>query len=432
MLKDNFLSPFQKFVRIESFSGILLFFATILALTWANSPLSDLYHNIWDYKIGISSEAFSLEKPLKIWVNDGLMAIFFFLIGLEIKRELLIGEINTIKKAAFPLFGALGGMLVPIAFFIVLNKSPETSHGWGIPVATDIAFSLAILKLVGKKVPIGLKVFLTAYAIIDDLGAVMVIAIFYSTGIKWILLGIALAIVVFLLILSSKRIYSKYVFGIGGVIVWLLFLKSGIHPTVAGVLMAFTIPIRQKIENDTFIKKIPELVRNFGHDKTKKPVLSNEQLNLLSTLESCTSKVRSPLQHLEHKLSPWVAYLIMPVFALTNAGVSFGGSAQLDTNLIFTIAAALVFGNFIGVGSMAFISIKLKIAELPANVTSMHMLGMALLAGVGFTMAIFIANLAYPESQFMIDSSIVGILIGSVISGLAGFLVLKLAARKGK
>ncbi len=432
MLKDNFLSPFQKFVKIESFSGILLFFATILALVWANSPLSDLYHNLWDYKIGISSEAFSLEKPLKIWVNDGLMAIFFFLIGLEIKRELIIGEINTIKKAAFPLFGALGGMLVPIAFFIVLNKSPESSHGWGIPVATDIAFSLAILKLIGKKVPIGLKVFLTAYAIIDDLGAVMVIAIFYSTGIKWILLGIALTIVVFLLILSSKRIYSKYVFGIGGVIVWLLFLKSGIHPTVAGVLMAFTIPIRQKIENDTFIKKIPELVRNFGQGKTKEPVLSNEQLNLLSALESCTSKVQSPLQHLEHKLSPWVAYLIMPVFALANAGVSFGGSAQLDTSLIFTIAAALVFGNFIGVGSMAFISIKLKIAELPANVTSMHMLGMALLAGVGFTMAIFIANLAYPESQFMIDSSIVGILIGSAISGLAGFLVLKLATRKGK
>ena len=224
MTNKTQLSPFQKFVKIESFSGILLFAATALALIWANSPLSDTYHWLWDYKIGISSEAFSLEKPLKIWVNDGLMAIFFFVIGLEIKRELVIGEINTIKKAAFPLFGAIGGMLMPIAFFIILNKSPESSHGWGIPVATDIAFSLAILKLVGKKVPIGLKIFLTAYAIIDDLGAVMVIAIFYSTGIKWILLGLALAIVAVLLILSSKRIYSKYVFGIGAIVVLLLFL----------------------------------------------------------------------------------------------------------------------------------------------------------------------------------------------------------------
>jgi len=360
------------------------------------------------------------------------MAIFFFLIGLEIKRELIIGEINTVKKAAFPLFGAIGGMLVPVTLFVLLNKSPETSHGWGIPVATDIAFSLAILQLIGKRVPIGLKVFLTAYAIIDDLGAVMIIAVFYSTGIKWILLGIALFIIAFLLFLSSKRIYSKYVFGIGAIIVWMLFLKSGIHPTVAGVLMAFTIPIRQKIGDDTFIKRIPELVSSFSKSKTREPVLSNEQLHMLDDLERCTNKVQSPLQHLEHKLNPWVSFLIMPIFALANAGVTFGGGFELDTSLIITIAVALVAGKFIGVGSMAFISIKLKIAELPDSVKGKQMVGIAFLAGVGFTMSIFIANLAYPENRFLIDSSIVGILIGSFVSGLAGFLILKLATRKNK
>lgn len=431
MIEKTTLTPFQKFVKIESFSGILLFAATIIALIWANSPFSDTYQSFWQYKIGISSEAFELAKPLKLWVNDGLMAVFFFLIGLEIKRELLIGELNTPKKAAFPLFGALGGMLVPIAFFIILNKNPETSHGWGIPVATDIAFSLAILKLVGKRIPIGLKVFLTAYAIIDDLGAVMVIAIFYSTGIKWALLIIAILIIAFLLLLSSRRYYNKYIFVISGVIVWFLFLKSGIHPTVAGVLMAFTIPIRQKIGVGKFTQVICDIMANFSVREDKKgPVLSNEQIAQLDKLEEWTGKVQSPLQHLEHKLSYWVSYLIMPVFALANAGVSFGGNSSLDPALSSTLAIALVAGNFIGVGLMAFVSVKLKIAELPENVNTLHMVGISFLAGVGFTMAIFIANLAYPENVALLDSSIIGILIGSFVSGIAGFLVLRLANRK--
>ena len=427
------LSPFQKFIKVGSFSGILLFSATIIALIWANSPFADTYQSFWQYKIGVTSEGFELTKSLKLWVNDGLMAIFFFLIGMEIKRELLIGELNTVKKAAFPVFGAIGGMLVPITFFIILNDNPDTSHGWGIPVATDIAFSLAILKLVGKRVPLGLKVFLTAYAIIDDLGAVMIIAIFYSTGIKWSLLIIALAIVSILLILSSNRIYNKYIFALGGVAVWLLFLKSGIHPTVAGVLMAFTIPIRQKIGVGSFTKIICEIMANFQvREDRRGPMLTNQQIQQLDELEEWTGKVQSPLQHLEHKLTYWVSYLIMPVFALANAGVNFGGNAALDPVLSTNIALALVLGNFAGVGFMAFISVRLKIADLPDNVTGLQMVGMAFLAGVGFTMAIFIANLAYPENIGHLDSSIIGILIGSLVSGIAGFSILKIATREKK
>jgi len=427
------LNPFQKFFLVGSSSGILLFSATIIALIWANSPFADTYQSFWQYKIGVTSEGFELTKSLKLWVNDGLMAIFFFLIGMEIKRELLIGELNTVKKAAFPVFGAIGGMLVPITFFIILNDNPDTSHGWGIPVATDIAFSLAILKLVGKRVPLGLKVFLTAYAIIDDLGAVMIIAIFYSTGIKWSLLIIALAIVAILLLLSSNRIYNKYIFALGGVAVWLLFLKSGIHPTVAGVLMAFTIPIRQKIGVGSFTKIICEIMANFQvREDRRGPMLTNQQIQQLDELEEWTGKVQSPLQHLEHKLTYWVSYLIMPAFALANAGVSLGGNTSLDPVLSTNIALALVLGNFAGVGFMAFISVRLKIADLPDKVTSFQMVGMAFLAGVGFTMAIFIANLAYPENMGHLDSSIIGILIGSLVSGIAGFTILKIATREKK
>ena len=210
MTKTNFLTPFQKFVKIESFSGILLFAATLIAMIWANSGFGDSYQSIWEYKIGIGSEKFGLTKPLILWINDGLMAIFFFLIGLEIKRELIIGELNTVRKATFPRFAAIGGMVIRLALFLLLNKNPETSSGWGIPMATDIAFSLAILKLLGKSVPLSLKIFLTAFAIIDDLGAVLVIAIFYSGGINWMLLLYALSLLIILAGLSYKSLYSKY------------------------------------------------------------------------------------------------------------------------------------------------------------------------------------------------------------------------------
>lgn len=431
MIDKLLITPFQKFVKIESFSGILLFSAAIIAIIWANSQYGYLYESLWQYKLGISTDDFELSKPLILWINDGLMAVFFFLIGLEIKRELLIGELNSVRKAAFPFFAAIGGMLIPIILFLVLNKNPETSDGWGIPMAADIAFSLAILKMLGKRVPLGLKVFLTAFAIIDDIGAVLVIAIFYSSSINWMLLAIALILILILSYLSYRQIYLKYFYLIFGIIIWFLFLKAGIHPTVAGILMAFTIPIRQKINVKTFTNKLFELSSKIkGTDDNKNHILSKEQIEQIDNLETCTHKVQSPLQQLEHTLHGWVAYFIIPIFALANAGVAFSSDMNFDYLLVTNIAISLVIGNFIGVALMTFLSVKLKLTELPKGVNFKQILGVASLAGVGFTMSIFIANLAFIENPAFIDSAKVGILIGSFIAGLSGYIILRLSSKK--
>jgi len=425
------ITPFQKFVRIESLSGILLFGATILAVILANSPLSERFQSIWQYKIGFGTSGFELAKPLILWINDGLMAIFFFLIGLEIKRELLIGELNSVKKASFPLFAAIGGMILPVVLFLILNKNPENSHAWGIPMATDIAFSLAILTILGKRVPLGLKVFLTAFAIVDDLGAVIVIALFYSESIQWSLLAIALVMLAILFFLSYRRIYSKWVILIFGIVIWVLFLKAGIHPTIAGVLLAFTIPIRQRIEMETYVDKLCDIVEDIKESNVaNSPLLSKEQIESIDDMEEWTEKVQSPLQHLEHTLHNWVAYLIMPVFALSNAGVAFKGGGAPDNNLGMIIVISLVAGKLIGVTLFSWISVRLGFAELPEEVNFKQVTGIALLAGVGFTMSIFVANLAFSGSPLLLDSAKAGILIGSLIAGIAGYAVLRMGSRK--
>lgn len=426
MIDKIILSPFQKFVKIESFSGILLFGATLVAMIWANSDYSDSYLSLWQFDVGISAEDFDFTKPLILWVNDGLMAVFFFLIGLEIKRELLIGELNTLKKATFPLFAAAGGMLFPLAVFLVLNSSPETVDGWGIPMATDIAFTLAILKFLGKRVPLSLKIFLTAFAIVDDLGAVLVIAIFYSTGIDWLLILLAMVPLVLLLVLAYRGIYIKYLWITIAIVIWFLFLKSGIHPTIAGVLMAFTIPIRQKIKMEDFTKSLANIAERFNQtERDYLPILSREQMEQMDDLEDLAEKFNSPLQRLEHGLHGWVAYFIMPIFALANAGVVFTADMDLNIPLIVNIAIALFLGKGIGIALMSYLSVKLKIATLPDGINYQQIIGVAILAGVGFTMSIFIANLAFAGNPIFIDSSKVGIIIGSVVSGMVGYIILR-------
>lgn len=430
MIERILVTPFQKFVKIESLSGILLFSATIFALIWANSPFAHLYESLWDYKLGITTESFSLNKPLILWVNDGLMTIFFFLIGLEIKRELIIGELNSVRKAAFPFFAAIGGMLVPVGLFVLLNNNPETLAGWGIPMATDIAFSLAILNLLGKRVPLSLKVFLTAFAIVDDLGAVLVIALFYSTGIKWALLAYAMGLVGILFALSYWRLYSKYFYLIVGIVVWVLFLKSGIHPTIAGVLLALTIPIRQRIGVQAYTRKVSGIIESFEFSKKgEAPILSSKQIEELDDLEDWTTAVQSPLQHLEHRLHNWVAYLVMPIFALANAGISFGENMHLDYALIASIAIGLFIGKGIGVSLFSILGVKMKLAAFPEGVNYKSIIGVALLAGVGFTMSIFISNLAFVDSIFE-DSAKVGILLGSLVSGIVGYVFLYMCSKK--
>jgi NhaA family Na+:H+ antiporter len=425
MISEKILSPFQKFVKIESFSGILLMLTTIIALAWANSPFSESYQALWQYKIGFKTQDFELYKPLILWVNDGLMAIFFFLIGLEIKREFLIGELNSVKKLAFPLIGALGGMFIPVGLFILFNQNPETLRGWGIPMATDIAFSLAILKLLGDKVPLSLKVFLTAFAIVDDLGAVLVIALFYSGTIKLGLLLTALILLTILYVLSYKGYYSKFVMVVFGVIIWTLFLKADIHPTLAGVLLAFSVPIGQKIKTPEFVENLETITNNIKMASVlKKPILSPEQINEIDSLEEWSNKYQSPLQHLEHNLHNWVAYFIIPVFALANAGITINSNIQLDMALAINIALGLIVGKSIGISSIIFISKKLKFIEIPLDISARQIIGVSFLGGIGFTMSIFIASLAFIDNLIYLDSAKIGILIGSLLSAIFGYIIL--------
>jgi len=425
MIQKKISSPFQKFVKIESLSGILLLIATIIAIVWSNSSFRDSYQSFWQYKIGFTTENFELNKPLILWINDGLMAIFFFLIGLEIKREFLIGELNSIKKVSFPILGALGGMIIPVALFLLFNKSPETVKGWGIPMATDIAFSLAILKLLGNKVPLSLKLFLTAFAIVDDLGAVIVIAIFYSGTIKMSLLVAAAILLGTLYVLSYKGYYSKFLNIIFGIVIWILFLKSGIHPTLAGILLAFAVPVRQKIHTSVFIDNLITITDKIRQAKVvHQPILSKEQIEQIDDLENWTSKFQSPLQHLEHKLHDWVAYFIIPVFALANAGVLINSGVDMDTTLVLNIIISLVLGKSIGISSIILLAKRVKLIEVPKEISDKQIIGVSFLAGIGFTMAIFITSLAFKNNPVSIDSAKIGILIGSLISGILGFTIL--------
>ncbi len=431
MIKKLIVTPLQKFVKIESFSGILLMSATLIALIWANSPFGESYRALWQYDIGIITKSFEFSLPAMLWINDGLMAIFFFLIGLEIKRELLIGELNTTKKIAFPLIGALGGMVVPVTLFLLLNENPDTVKGWGIPMATDIAFSLAILNVIGKRVPLSLKIFLTAFAIVDDIGAVLVIAVFYSGSINTTLLLIALLLLGVLYLISYKGYYSKYTMLIFGVAIWFLFYFSGIHPTVAGIMLAFSVPIRQKIDTSTFLLHLDIVYKDIKNSVVlREPILSNEQLENINDLQDWSAKFRSPLQNLERGLHGWVAYLIIPVFALANAGVMIDSSVELDTAIVINIIIALIIGKSIGVTSFVMLAKKIRIIEVPKDIDFKQIVGVSFLAGIGFTMAIFIASLAFATHPEYIDSAKIGILIGSFISAIIGYILLKHATKK--
>ena len=431
MIKKLFITPFQKFVKIESFSGILLLLCTLIALFWANSPLHESYSSILDYKVGFSGESFELKKSVLFWINDGLMAIFFFLIGLEIKREILIGELNTVKKLAFPLFGAVGGALIPVGIFMLLNQNPETFKGWGIPMATDIAFSLAVLNTLGKRIPLSLKIFLTAFAIVDDIEAVLVIAVFYSESIQVTLLLIGLALIALLYVLTHKGYYSKFVMIVVGIIVWVLFLKSGVHPTVAGILIAFSVPIRQEIKTTTFLSQLEGIYNSIKSAPVlKEPILSNEQLKLVNNLTHWSKKFQSPLQHLEHNLHNWSAYFIIPVFALANAGVLIDSSVHIDTALVFHIILCLVLGKGLGIPLVILVAKKLNLIQIPGDIHFIQILGVSFIAGIGFTMAIFIAGLAFSTSPEFISSAKIGILLGSLISAIIGYLILRFAPVK--
>ncbi len=422
----------QKFIKTESFAGNLLFGATIIALIWANSPYFQTYNEISHYKLGFSFNNFELKKDLILWINDGLMAIFFFLIGLELKRELLVGEINSIKKATFPILAAMGGIIFPVILFLFLNTSPETKGAWGVPMATDIAFALAILMLLGNRIPLSLKIFLTAFAIIDDLAAVLVIAIFYSDNIHWNLLFAGLGLIALLALYYKLFKFNMLIGLFTGIIVWYLFLKSGIHPTIAGVLLAFTIPLKRKLKKTEFNENLQYITNTLSAISPVKeqPVLSKEESRCIEAINDLTDEIRPPLQKLEHQLHHFTAYFILPVFAFANAGVHIDTQAHYDINLIIAIAISLYLGKFIGISLFSFIGLKLKWARLPQNMNKIHLLGVAAIAGVGFTMSMFINNLAFKNQPDYINSGKIGIILGSLLAAITGYIILRYFSHK--
>jgi len=420
------ITTFEKFFQYEASSGILLLFITILALIFSNSFLAEYYFSVWQTNFIIGFENLHLNKPLILWINDGLMAIFFFLVGLEIKREILVGELSQIQQALLPIGAAIGGMIFPALFFFLLEK--EAINGWAIPMATDIAFSLGILKLLGNRIPQSLKVFLTAFAIIDDIGAVMIIAIFYSSNLNFFLLSIALLIILILIFLNYLNITKLIFYIIPGIILWLLFLKAGIHPTIAAVILAFTIPAKPKVNMEDFLSDLERTKRVFEENQRQKEILlTHKQYDALENLNSSIELVQSPIQKLEHRLHGIVSFFIMPIFAFSNAGVSI----KLETfgKLSVSISSSLVLGKLIGILVGTYLFLYLFKAKLPENVHFKQMVGIGLLGGVGFTMSLFINNLAYTEN-LLLDQARIGILLGSAISGIFGYFILLLSSKK--
>ena len=385
---DKTFSRIQEFIRLETSGGVVLMIAAIFAMIIANTPLSATYDLILGTYIKVGIGNFEIAKPAILWINDGLMAIFFFLVGLEIKREVLAGELSSFDKAILPIMAAIGGMAVPGIIFAIINwGTPENLNGWAIPTATDIAFALGILALIGSRAPISLKIFLLAIAIIDDLGAIVIIAIFYTSelslsALSFSVIGFAAAVA-----LNRMGVQRTAPYLLVGIVMWVFVLKSGVHATLAGVLIAFTIPLKTKNEDEALLYKM------------------------------------------EHGLHPWVAFLILPVFAFANAGVNFTGIGidDLLQPLTLGIAVGLFLGKQIGVFLATWIGVKSGIARLPENVSWKHVYGVACLTGVGFTMSLFIGSLAFTTADVM-NAVRLGVVLGSVLSGIIGYLLLKSAA----
>jgi NhaA family Na+:H+ antiporter len=422
------VGPFQRFFKIEAASGILLIICTVIAMILANSAASDAYNRIVDWELSVQvGNVFKLSKPLILWINDGLMALFFFVVGLEIKREILVGELSTFRQAALPIFAAIGGMVIPASVFVILHGNNPGSEGWGIPMATDIAFSLGILSLLGKRVPLALKVFLAAFAIVDDMGAVIVIAAFYSESVGWdnLLIAGTLFIMLFMAIKAGMR--NPGVFLVVGIFIWYYFLKSGLHPTVAGVALAFIVPVKRTIKLPVFNRVMQSNLNSFADaDSEGKLLLNKQQLESLDNLEVYISKVHSPLQNIEHRMHSFTSFFVMPVFAIANAGVllSAAPGESVIGPLSINIALALILGKVLGIIIFAWLGIRLKITALPPGTKWIHLIGLGFLGGIGFTMSMFISSLAYKDAG-LLNHAKIGILMGSLVAGLLGYMILK-------
>jgi NhaA family Na+:H+ antiporter len=425
---EKIVRPFQAFADRASSSGILLIAAAIAALAWANSPWGESYTGLWATKLSIGLGSFSIEEDLTHWINDGLMAVFFLVVGLEIKREILVGELSSPRRAALPLAAALGGAVLPALIYVVITFGTEGVSGWGIPMATDIAFALGVLALLGKRAPLGLKVFLTALAIVDDIVAVMVIALFYTSNVSWGALAVGAAFLIALVAANLAGVGKPLPYALLGIGLWLCFLQSGVHATIAGVLMAMTVPASSFIDTGEFLNRSRVLLDRFEQagERGDAVLCNEERQGTLHALNSANEDVEPPLQELEHTLHPWVVFVIMPLFALANAGVVLGEdfASTLLNPVSLGIVAGLLLGKQFGIILFAWLAVKSGISELPGGVTWLHIYGAAWLAGIGFTMSLFISDLAFADSP-LLDIAKLGILTASLIAGVAGWSIIR-------
>jgi NhaA family Na+:H+ antiporter len=429
---ERLLRPIQAFTKLEAAGGLLLIACTIIALGWANSPWAASYFHLWHINVTFGFGSAQLSEELHFWINDGLMAVFFLLVGLEIKREALVGELASFRKAALPIAAALGGLLVPAGVYTLLNHNGPGAAGWGIAMATDIAFALGVLALLGDRVPASLKVFLAALAIADDIGAVLVIAFFYTAHISWISLAVAGAFFVALIAMNRIGVRHPLIYAVLGVGLWLAFLQSGIHATVAGVLLALTIPARQRIDVPAFLARsenaLDEIRRAEDAGEVVEAIAAKG--HAIERLVSDCEQVESPMLRFEHALVPWSKHVIMPIFALSNAGVALGsGVASAVVHPIsLGIICGLMFGKPIGIVTLSCLSTRSGVASLPTGVSWRQILGVGMLGGIGFTMSLFVANLAFDATETL-EIAKVGILAASLISGIGGAIILTRKAR---
>lgn len=420
---------FQRFSQTEAIGGLVLLFFGIMALALANSPLATAYNHFWDTTLSVGIVDHALTLSLHDWINDGMMAIFFLLVGLEIKRELLAGELSSPQQAALPIVCAIGGMVLPAAVYCVFNFGGAGSHGWGIPMATDIAFAIGALALIAPRAPLGGKVFLVALAIVDDMGAVLVIALFYSSQIAWVALTGAGVVLLILVGFNALGVRHLWPYLVGGVVLWYFVHESGVHSTVAGVVLAFTIPTNTRINAAEFSKQARALLDRFGRKETGDLVVltSKGQQETLFALERASEGVTAPILRLEHALHNFSAFVIMPLFAFANAGVKIGGPIE-HGDIALGVLAGLILGKPLGIIAAAFVSIKLGVARLPASVQWSSLIGISFLAGIGFTMSLFISMLAFPDPA-LVDAAKLGILGGSLLAGVIGALIFKSTGR---
>lgn len=436
-------------LRRHASGGNILILATIVAMLLANIPAaSGWYADFWQQEIRLQIGGFNIfshsghPMSLLAFINDALMAIFFFTIGLEIKREILVGELSSLRRALLPIIAAVGGMIIPVGMFLILSRGTDYASGAAIPMATDIAFTLGLLGMFGNRVPVSLKIFLTTLAVVDDIGGIIVIAVCYSSHIQWVFIAVAIALLAILLFGSMMRIQSKiFYLGIGGVI-WFLFLNSGIHPTIAGVLVAFCVPATPVFAPKKYVRIIRENIANFRRedDETlvRRTILNRDQLDWLKRIESASDKVISPLQELEDSLHPIVNFFIIPLFAFANAGILLLGMDPASTfeGVSLAIILGLFAGKFAGILSFSWLTVKLRLAPMPAHADWHMMSSVAMLGGIGFTVSLFIATLSFnaavPEQLALLEHAKLGIVTGSLLSGIVGFVWLHFTLPKGE